>query len=425
MAQAKILFLGDKPPKWIFSLNFDVYYERFFSENLLLNGQWGYNRCDSIFRDLFLIVKHTSPDLVIGEGLSGLIWGTSIKLLFPHIPQCIIPRAAPFQPLYALSTLLFSSVALSSDCIISGSRSASRLFSKFNIRSEDFHVPGIAPLFSARIERRQNENIDRILPNSPYIIYAGRIFPDRDIIGLLDVFHQLKLSVGTEIHLVISTHIWESEYLEKVQNLSRKIGNVKFYFNPEKSLLRILYEKSLGFLSIGVSTFETFGRAPLEALYTGVPVVVPNFVGALQDLFCEQCKTVPVKPFNGILIIDKEKFLNESISIITSPPTKLSLTEREQLLLPYSRKYSLERFSIIISEAIRSSQEEVVSDNLLLDKYASQLKELWDHLHLRSKKEILCSIITKNYYDVFGGVNPSNVKKFYRFLYDEYFPDTK
>jgi len=108
----------------------------------------------------------------------------------------------------------------------------------------------------------------------PYLLYVGNIKPHKNLGRLLEAFDRLKGSIIQDLILVGKKEGFLTGDSE-VQRQARKLGDrVRFTGELEEPLLRqyYLYADCLVFPSL----YEGFGLPPLEAMASGVPVVVSN-----------------------------------------------------------------------------------------------------------------------------------------------------
>jgi glycosyltransferase involved in cell wall biosynthesis len=121
---------------------------------------------------------------------------------------------------------------------------------------------------------------ERYQVNYPFILYAGRISPHKNVVRIIEAFSALKIELGKEdlfpdLKLIIigddlSSHpdLRRTVIRSGVQNDVRFLGFVPI------DVLRIFYDTAKVF--VFPSLYEGFGLPPLEAMAHGTPVVTSN-----------------------------------------------------------------------------------------------------------------------------------------------------
>lgn len=115
------------------------------------------------------------------------------------------------------------------------------------------------------------------------ILYFGRfsIFDKADLYPLLFSFKNL-LSKNKNILLVLAGKNFPGRYAEKVKKMASNMGILKstrFFINPTQNEKCLLYSASNIFVSPADNLQESFGLTVLEAMVSGLPVVVSDWDG--------------------------------------------------------------------------------------------------------------------------------------------------
>jgi glycosyltransferase involved in cell wall biosynthesis len=144
-----------------------------------------------------------------------------------------------------------------------------------------------------------------------YVLFLGTMQPRKNIIRLVDAYTKLKIENHIEEKLAIfggKGWLWEP-ILEKITTAG-KDGSVK-YFNYAD-------EKDLPYLYAGASLltlpalYEGFGLPPLEAMASGVPVVVSN-ISSLPEVVGEAGRLVDPNSVDSIASGLLEVLTNSSL----------------------------------------------------------------------------------------------------------------
>jgi glycosyltransferase involved in cell wall biosynthesis len=181
------------------------------------------------------------------------------------------------------STIKFLASKADMVLTISKTEKARLLKHRFNSENKiDFIYMGVQTRYKP-LEHQPKEEITRIqskfnLPER-FILYVGRINPRKNILNLLSAISFIK---DNEIKLVLA-----GQYDGKSNNLHDMIiklgleGKVDLLGYVDDNDLPILY--SLATVFCYVSHDEGFGLPPLEALASGIPVVIAN-TGSLPEV---------------------------------------------------------------------------------------------------------------------------------------------
>jgi len=172
---------------------------------------------------------------------------------------------------------------------------AARIFAVSNFSKKDterlFHVPGdkIEVIYNAIDDRfRQGHATDadrkliaeRYQVTYPFLLYAGRISPHKNVIRIIEAFAALKAELAKEGRFTDLKLIIIGDELAKHPDLRRAViktrmqNDVRFLGFVPIGVLRIFYDLAKVF--VFPSLYEGFGLPPLEAMAHGTPVVTSN-----------------------------------------------------------------------------------------------------------------------------------------------------
>jgi len=118
------------------------------------------------------------------------------------------------------------------------------------------------------------------LVNYPFLLYAGRISPHKNVVRIIEAFSALKAQLEkdgkfTDLKLIII-----GDELSKQPDLRRTVvrsgvqNDVRFLGFVPIEVLRVFYDAAKIF--VFPSLYEGFGLPPLEAMAHGTPVVTSN-----------------------------------------------------------------------------------------------------------------------------------------------------
>lgn len=154
----------------------------------------------------------------------------------------------------------------------------------FQINSKKIEVvynaldEGFAKGHTTEDERKILE--ERYQVNYPFILYAGRISPHKNVARIIESFSALKAELAKGGHLPDLKLIIIGDEVSKHPDLRRAViragmqNDVRFLGFVPIEVLRIFYDAAKVF--VFPSLYEGFGLPPLEAMAHGTPVVASN-----------------------------------------------------------------------------------------------------------------------------------------------------
>ncbi len=116
--------------------------------------------------------------------------------------------------------------------------------------------------------------------NYPFLLYAGRISPHKNVVRIIEAFSALKAELKKEGQysdlklIIIGDELSKHPDLRRAVIKSRVQHDVRFLGFVPIGVLRIFYD--LAKIFVFPSLYEGFGLPPLEAMAHGTPVVTSN-----------------------------------------------------------------------------------------------------------------------------------------------------
>jgi glycosyltransferase involved in cell wall biosynthesis len=121
---------------------------------------------------------------------------------------------------------------------------------------------------------------ERYLVTYPFLLYAGRISPHKNLVRIIEAFSALRTELEKENKFPDLKLIIIGDELSKHPDLRRTVirsgvqNEVRFMGFVPIEMLRIFYDAAKVF--VFPSLYEGFGLPPLEAMAHGTPVVTSN-----------------------------------------------------------------------------------------------------------------------------------------------------
>jgi glycosyltransferase involved in cell wall biosynthesis len=246
-------------------------------------------------------------------------------LITVHDLSDVLAPPVGASPPVQTGRLFFARRALNrADHIFAVSHASKRDLARF------FHIreSKISVVYDAVDERFLTEPLpadaDRILErhavNSPYVLYAGNIRPQKNLPRLIEAFAVAKAELRGNPEfdqlklLVIGEALNRHADLRRAVVRARVREDVRFLGFVPRPVLRVFYSRASAFLF--PSLYEGFGLPPLEAMAHGTPVLTSN-VSSLPEVFQEAALLVnPENVFDiarGIRQILTENALRQTL----------------------------------------------------------------------------------------------------------------
>jgi glycosyltransferase involved in cell wall biosynthesis len=121
---------------------------------------------------------------------------------------------------------------------------------------------------------------ERYLVTYPFLLYAGRISPHKNLVRIIEAFSALKAELEKDGRFPDLKLIIIGDELSKHPDLRRTVirsgvqNDVRFMGFVPIEMLRVFYDAAKIF--VFPSLYEGFGLPPLEAMAHGTPVVTSN-----------------------------------------------------------------------------------------------------------------------------------------------------
>jgi len=134
---------------------------------------------------------------------------------------------------------------------------------------------GVRGVFGRLTPKQVSDAQTRFASGNPYFIYVGSVYPRKNVARLVRAFSRFKAETGLPHHLIVAGRIaWQSEgYRQALEDIAFRDCIVETgYLSDADLALAIGGAKALAMVSL----FEGFGVPIVEALQSGVPVLVSD-----------------------------------------------------------------------------------------------------------------------------------------------------
>jgi glycosyltransferase involved in cell wall biosynthesis len=360
--------------------------------------------------------RHT---YAIAECTDGLLWLCLFRLVGDRTPFAIAPRFNHVRAREAFALLLASQLTDPRVVLFCGSRSASTAFEAFGFGCSGTYLPGIdcesfQPVPGGRPAARRSLGID---DDRERLLYAGRLAEDKHVLELLEAFAMVRKA--RDVELVLCVNFPTCDYAKRCRERAAEIGDVRILEAVPRDQLVLWYNAADLFVMTAVSLFETFGRAPVEAMACGTPAVVSGYDGLRET----------VTPSVGWLVAPVTRCGRKSPDVQAFGETVLAgLSDRQKLAEKAlaaparAREFDMACAAQSLRQEMRTVRQETItpprSGRVELGRYPSHVAELWEQLEGRDIIALLCDFLRSGRLPV--QPRPDAVRRYFEAWFEHY-----
>lgn len=214
-------------------------------------------------------------DLVIAEYVDSLPLLYFMRRDGYHCPALMIPHTNPYPLNILFYFLLVAAHPHPADLVICGSTNAANAYRRLTgIPARNICTFGIKNVYRPR-DRAASRRALGLPQDRRILLYTGRFMNDKGLGPLLEAYELVRESRPDALLVMSVTHVDPPYY----NRLAPRMGDAVLFQRLERASTVDLYNSADVYWSGATSIFETYGKAPLEALACGVPVVVPRWDG--------------------------------------------------------------------------------------------------------------------------------------------------
>ena len=216
---------------------------------------------------------------VVAEGPGGLLWAALLRARGFAAPVTVLPYLNPRGWHDVAAAALYRRSATAADRIFVGSTPSAAVYRALGVAARVGEPFGVDDARFAVRPGAATTLAELSIPPGRVLLFAGRAQPDKDLYRLVRVGLKARL-LFPDLRIVVATHVVDPSYLEPVG----ATDGVHVVVDPTPDRLADLYNAADVFVTASTSHFETFGRAPAEALCCGTPAVAPRYDGFAEVL---------------------------------------------------------------------------------------------------------------------------------------------
>ncbi len=214
-------------------------------------------------------------DLVVAEYIESLPLLYFMRRDGYHCPALMIPHTNPYPLNILFYFLLVAQHRHPGDLVICGSTNAANAYRRFTgLPARNICTFGIKNVYRRR-DRRESRRALGLPDDREILLYTGRFMNDKGLGALLDAYDVVRGQRSDALLTMSVTHLDPPYY----NRLAARLRDVVLFQRLDRDATVDLYNSADVYCSGATSIFETYGKAPLEALACGVPVVVPRWDG--------------------------------------------------------------------------------------------------------------------------------------------------
>jgi glycosyltransferase involved in cell wall biosynthesis len=257
---------------------------------------------------------------VIAEGPGGFLWSAVLRANGYTGGVTVLPYLNPRCWYDVACVAGYLAFAAPQDRIFLGSTPSARIYRALGVDVNVGEPYGVdCDVF--RLRPRAASVLDELgIPRGRILLFAGRAQPDKNLYRFLRVALRVRF-LFSDLSVVIASHVVDESYLSEARHQLGRDQGVYFVINPTRDQLADLYNVADVFATAATSHFETFGRAPAEALVCGTPAIAPCYDGFAEVLAQPGGTVVDVEMVEGIPEVNEERMLRAIYDVLSSPST--------------------------------------------------------------------------------------------------------
>ena len=224
-----------------------------------------------------------AADWLIAEGPAGLLWTAGLRRLGFKGGATILPYLNPRRWQDVTSAAVYDRFRDPRDRVYLGSTPSARIYRRLGIQAQVGEPFGID---DRRFRPRPHaaDVLRRLgIPRGRLLLFVGRAQADKDLYRLLRTALKARI-LFPDLRIAIASHVIDESYVAALRRELGPASGVHLIERPGSEDLADLYCVADVFATAATSHFETFGRAPAEALASGTPVVAPRYDGFAEVL---------------------------------------------------------------------------------------------------------------------------------------------
>lgn len=275
---------------------------------------------------------------LVAEGPGGFLWAALARAAGFSGAITVLPYLNPTSWFDLSAIAVYRKFADQRDRVFIGSTPSARLYRSLRIDATVAEPFGIdCDVFYPRRDASATLAELSIVARGPMLLFAGRAEPDKDLHRLLSVALKAQL-LFPDLQVIVATHVVNKGYMSLLERLFTQERRVRLVVNPNREQLADLYSAADVFATASTSHYETFGRAPAEALACGTVAIAPRYDGFVDVLAQPGGRLVDVEFEDDLPRANESMFLRAIYEALSSPvrvtADEISTVARERFCRP-------------------------------------------------------------------------------------------
>jgi len=350
---------------------------------------YSWRRFQKKYHEILASCNLDDVQLILAEHIDSLGILILMRLDGYRIPAHIFPHINAF-PLEVLTLFsIFRALGHEEDIVVCGcTNTAKRYQAVLGVQTLAIPTFGISDDFYPMDSRWCRKKL-HIPQHEKILLFTGRFAKDKAIPQLLRVYQQLKSSYPLRLVLILSA--FERPLWNRTQNL---LSDVHIIHSASIEELRLWYNAADIFSFPGCSIFETWGRAPIEAIVCHTPVVLADWCGFREyvsphngRLCAVQFEEKPVIPPFHYAGVREEIYRRELETEICSPTTDVghvpAWTQRD-FCIQALKSFVAQQYAISTAQYTRVDPAEPLQK----EGFSPVIQLLWDYFRIDSLADL-------------------------------------
>lgn len=255
---------------------------------------------------------------IVAEGIGGFICAALLRESGFRGDLILLPYINPTTWFDVTCIATYGHFRDPADAVFVGSRPSAAIFAALGVPVMVCEPYGIdCETFRPRPNAAQVLDVFGI-PRGRVLLFSGRAEPDKDLYRLLRTALKARL-LFSDLQIVIAAHVIDESYMAVVERHLQRERGVHLIRDPRPEELADLYNTADVFVSAATSHFETFGRAPAEALACGTRVIVPRYDGFAETAAQPGGTLVDINFAEGGPHVNEELLLRAIYDALSTP----------------------------------------------------------------------------------------------------------
>ncbi|MFE2753438.1 glycosyltransferase family 4 protein [Actinosynnema sp. NPDC059335] len=328
-------------------------------------------------------------DLVVAEYVDSLPLLYFMRRDGYHCPALMIPHTNPYPLNILFYFLLVAAHPHPGDLVICGSTNAANAYRRLTgIPARNTCTFGIRNVYRRR-DRAASRAALGLPADRRVLLYTGRFMNDKGLGALIEAYHLVRRERPEALLVMSVTHVDPPYY----NRLAPRLTDAVLFQRLDRAATVDLYNAADLYWSGATSIFETYGKAPLEALACGVPVVVPRWDGFPYFIGSHNGALAEVEPVEaGVSPYDFARVRADDLA--AKCLEVLDRTDGPEIALPAWGTYdhTMGVLADLVGELAATGRTRTAPDPdrpLPVDRLPASVRAVLDHHGLRTTRDVV------------------------------------